>query len=285
MLIYRQKASSGDYVERPVEELLQSGETAFQKYELLRLANGGLAPVLDGDIQSVAEDEGVYHEGLVHLPMLFHPNPKTVLIMGGGEGATAREVLKHRSVERVVMVDIDKEFVDLCRAHLASWGQGAFEDPRLELKCEDINKHLAETADSYDVIVGDLIDVVEDQRMELYSEGFFSQMCARLAPDGVFGSQAGPISIRLSRDGQTGVKLLRERMAALLPNAMGAMIGVPNFYEPWGFFVAARTPLERDVARRVELFERHVADRGVALPYTGARHLAAAFETPAWVAT
>ena len=91
--------------------------------------------------------------------MLAHENPKTVLIMGGGEGATAREVLAHKSVTKVVMVDIDEEFVQLCKTHIKSWGETAFADPRLEVLYMDINEYLASCSEKFDIVIGDLIDV------------------------------------------------------------------------------------------------------------------------------
>ena len=95
-----------------VREVLHSGQTAYQKVDVLESEIFGRSLVLDGKTQSTERDEHVYHEALVHPAMLFHPCPRTVFIGGGGEGGTLREVLCHRSVERVVMLDLDKEVVD-----------------------------------------------------------------------------------------------------------------------------------------------------------------------------
>src|SRR5512138_1874610 len=89
---------------------------------------------LHGRIQSTSRDEFIYHEALVHPALLCHPDPRRVFIVGGGEGATLREVLRHRSVQRALMVDIDEEVVQRCRELLPEWHQGAFEDPRTELR-------------------------------------------------------------------------------------------------------------------------------------------------------
>ena len=97
--------------------------------------------LLDGKLQSAEADERVYHECLVHPAMLHHPNPRKVFICGGGEGSTAREVLKHKSVEKVVMVDIDKVVCDFCEKHLED-NAATFKDPRLELIIDDAKAQL-----------------------------------------------------------------------------------------------------------------------------------------------
>ena len=107
--------------------------TQFQEVLIIQTAEYDKMLVLDGHTQSTQDDEGIYHECLVQPAMLLHPSPRRVLIIGGGEGATAREVLRHPSVESVTMVDIDGELIEACRKHLPEWHAGAFEDPRFHL--------------------------------------------------------------------------------------------------------------------------------------------------------
>ena len=97
--------------------------------------------LLDGKLQSAEADERVYHECLVHPALLHHPNPKKVFICGGGEGSTAREVLKHKSVEKVVMVDIDRVVCEFCEKHLEDNAE-TFKDPRLDLIIDDAKAQL-----------------------------------------------------------------------------------------------------------------------------------------------
>ena len=120
-----------------VRATLYEGRTAYQRVQLLDSDAFGKMLVLDGKTQSSALDEAIYHDALVHPAMLLHPHPLRVFIAGGGEGATLREVLAHHTVERAVMVDIDGEVVELCKRHLPSFSQGAFEDPRAELHLAD----------------------------------------------------------------------------------------------------------------------------------------------------
>ena len=104
--------------------MIYSGKTAFQNVLIANTFNYGRALFLDGSIQSSEDDESLYHEMLVQPAMLRHPNLRDVLIIGGGEGATLREVMVHRSVKMVTMVDIDRQVAELCRQHLSTGTAG-----------------------------------------------------------------------------------------------------------------------------------------------------------------
>ncbi len=98
-----------------VKDVLYHGKSEFQKVEMIETSAFGKCLILDGKIQSCEVDEFIYHEALVQPVMTLHPNPQTVFIAGGGEGATLREVLSHKTVKKVVMVDIDREVIELCK--------------------------------------------------------------------------------------------------------------------------------------------------------------------------
>ena len=128
---------------------------------------------LDSILQSRRYGDAAYHEALVHPALLTHANPKRVAIIGGGEGATLREVLKHKTVEEVVMIEIDEDFVDICREHLPEWSScqdiegsrvaSCFDDPRTTMQYEDavawfITRYSDENvsaASHFDVIIMD----------------------------------------------------------------------------------------------------------------------------------
>src|SRR3989454_189205 len=132
---------------------LASLQTKFQLAEIMETASYGKVLVLDGRIQSSQADEFIYHDALVHPGMLTTESaPRTALIIGGGEGATLREVLRYPSITRAVMVDIDGEVVDLCRRHLPEMHQGAFEDRRAGGRHEDARGFLARAAGRLDLI-------------------------------------------------------------------------------------------------------------------------------------
>ena len=106
------------------KKVLLKKQTPFQEAVIADSFSFGRCLILDGEIQSAQTDEYIYHETLVHPALLTHPRPQSVLIMGGGEGATTREILKHKTVKRVHLVDLDGEVIELCKRHLPRWHQG-----------------------------------------------------------------------------------------------------------------------------------------------------------------
>ena len=156
----------------------------------------GRSLILDGQPQSPERDEHIYHETLVHPAMFCNSEPKQVFIGGGGEGGTLREVLCHKSVERVTMIDLDSEVVALCREHLPNHHNGSFDDPRTNLIYEDARGYLQNTSDHYDVIILDLVDPLEGGTAALlYTQEFYAIAKARLNPGGVLVTQSGPAGL------------------------------------------------------------------------------------------
>ena len=144
------------------------------------------------DIFNVCErDEFIYHEMIVHVPMMIHPDPRRVLIIGGGDGGVAREVLKHPNLEKCVMVDIDGDVVEECRKHLPTIHGGAFDDERLEVIIGDGIDYVRKSPDeSFDIIIVDSTDATEDGCGEvLFTVDFYQQCMRAMAKNGVLSSQ------------------------------------------------------------------------------------------------
>ncbi|GFQ08584.1 thermospermine synthase acaulis5, partial [Phtheirospermum japonicum] len=168
--------------------ILHTGASQYQDIQLLDTKPFGKALVIDGKLQSAEIDEFIYHESLVHPALLNHPNPKTIFIMGGGEGSTAREILRHWAVEKVIMCDIDEEVVDFCRSHLLV-NKDAFYDPRLELIINDARAELESREELYDVIIGDLADPIEGGPCyKLYTKSFYEIIVKPRLNPGAFSS-------------------------------------------------------------------------------------------------
>lgn len=279
MLTYTQCSRDGDRLEHAVEQVLARGRTAYQEYLFFRSPAHGICVALDGDIQSCASDEAIYHEALVHPAMLLHPAPKRVLIMGGGEGATAREVLRHPTVERVTMVDIDAEFVDLCREHLGDWNRQAFADSRLDVQCRDINEFLAGTDTRFDVVIGDLVDFEDwdSPAAALYSRELYGKLRKRLEEGAVVATQAGGLSTTSIEDHRR----VRGTLDAQFRHVASYGMVVPSFYHLWSFVVASDNPLPRPAEPPLTQFLERGAERGVSPPATGLVALAGAFTFPA----
>ncbi len=178
-----------------VEEVIFQGRSKYQNIIVARIKDFGKALILDGLIQSSERTEYIYHESLVHPAMVLHPNPRKVLILGGGEGATLREVLKHGTVEKAVMVDIDEMVVDVARRYLQEWHQGSFDDPRSEVKIMDGYEYVRRARESglkFDVVIMDLTDPYGPEVSKgLYSREFFEMLSSIMVDDGVLVTQAG----------------------------------------------------------------------------------------------
>ncbi len=176
-----------------IKRILAQAKTPYQEVLLVDLEEFGRALVIDSLIQSTERDEFLYHEVLVHPAMVLHPNPKRVLIIGGGEGATLREVLKHKTVEKAVMVDIDEKVVEFAKEYLGFMHQGSFDDPRSEVVIMDGLKYVKNAAEkSFDVVILDLTDPYAGPAAKpLYSEEFYRDVYRILVDDGVMVTQAG----------------------------------------------------------------------------------------------
>ncbi len=278
MKTYSQAANPSVRVVRDVAEILAQGQTAYQEYLFFRSKAHGVCVMLDGDIQSCEVDEAFYHEALVHAAMLLHPNPERVLIMGGGEGATSREVLRHRSVCQVVMVDIDEAFVALCRRHIADWSAGAFDSPRHKLVCCDITEYLATCETAFDVVIGDLVDYADEASpaAALYSAEFYQRLKTRLSPGAILATQAGALVPGcLDAHNRT-----RATLAEVFSHVTSYGIVVPSFYHLWGFVLASDTMLEIDTDPVSTRLQGAARTRGLDLPALGAPALAAGFSLP-----
>nr|WP_255216692.1 methyltransferase domain-containing protein [Pseudenhygromyxa sp. WMMC2535] len=189
-------------------------------------------------IQSAESDEFIYHEALIHPAMTIHGDVRRVLVAGAGEGASLRELLRHRGVESIVAVDLDPEVVELCRTHLPSWHRGSFDDPRVELRFEDIQATLAKAADgSWDLIVLDITEPIDEgPAAALFCREFFAEVARVLADDGVVVLQGGELDLAdldIARD-------VRATLAAVFPWVEVAHTFVPSFHCLWGFFLAGK---------------------------------------------
>lgn len=210
--------------------------TEYQEVGIVNSIVYGKILVLDGDMQSSQYDEFIYHESLVHPAMIAHPNPEKVLVLGGGEGATLREVLRHKTVKKAVMVDIDKRLVELCREFLPEYSAGAFDDPRTEVVFADVLEWMTTCDEKFDVIVGDLTDPLpQTPAYGLYSMPFFELLKRRLSEGGIFVTQ----SSRISFVDMYLHNVLYKTMTEAFPILRTACAHIPGFDVPWSFTSAS----------------------------------------------
>lgn len=170
-----------------VLQTLHREVTPYQEIAVLDTVQYGRMLVLDGMVQLTIGDEFVYHEMLAHVPLCTHPQPKDVLIIGGGDGGTAREVLRHQSVEHVTLVEIDRRVSDVSRQLLPELGC-SFDDPRLQAIYDDGVAYVASQKNAYDVILVDAPEPI-GQAARLFSLDFYEAISQALRPDGLFVAQ------------------------------------------------------------------------------------------------
>ena len=165
--------------------------------------------------------------------MLAHANPRRVMVAGGGEGATIREVLRHSSVEEVVMVDLDKAVVDLCKEHLPEHHGGSFDDPRVTLLHEDALAYLEQRETPFDIIIIDVPDPLEGgPAYLLFTVEFYELVRARLGPGGLMVAQSGPTGPSNVREVFTAIA---QTMQRVFDHTSGYHTHIPSFGMTWGF--------------------------------------------------
>jgi spermidine synthase len=219
-----------------IDNIVAKARTTFQDVEIVVTPAYGKMLVIDGLVQSAEDDEHVYHEALVHPGLIAHACPREVLVIGGGEGATLREILRHRSVERATMVDIDGELLEICRKELPEWHQGSFDDPRTEIVIGDGRAYLEQTERTFDVVICDITDLLDSgPALRLYTKEFYALVAARLNPGGLLIVQALETAISDHEEHAMLVRTIGESFAIVRSH----LSFVPSFGFPWGFITAS----------------------------------------------
>jgi len=221
-----------------IDKLYYRGRTDHQYVECFHNQYLGKVLFLDEKIQSAQVDEYIYHESLVHPALITHPSPRRALIFGGGEGATLREVLKHGTVEKAIMVDIDKKLVELCQKYLPEWSDGAFSSPKTNLVYGDARRFVEKTQKKFDIIISDLTEPLEKgPSVYLFTEEFFSRIFEILEENGLFVLQAGSTDPVYNQFYCSLAKTLER----VFPLVRPYWTFVLSFGLPWGFILASRS--------------------------------------------
>ncbi len=169
-------------------------QTAFQTIDIYETEVFGKVLFLDGHVQLAELDEHAYHEALVQIPMLSLPRAKRALVVGGGDGGVLRELVKHKGLEEIHMVEIDQGVIDVCRELLQAVSDGAFDDPRVTVFVQDAFPFVKEAPGTYDLIVMDSTDVYEEEdgglSEQLWTALFYRDLLRLLSDDGFLVTQA-----------------------------------------------------------------------------------------------
>lgn len=173
-----------------VEKMIHQEKSSYWDLAIFQNRTFGRILTIDGVIQLTEKDEYIYHEMMAHVPLLTHPNPKSVLIIGGGDGGLLREVLRHESLENIIQVEIDPTIIELCKKHLPNVSSGAYDNPRTTLIIQDAAQYVKDTKQTFDVIICDSNDP-EGPAKILFSAPFYADCKKILNSNGIFVNQNG----------------------------------------------------------------------------------------------
>ena len=257
-----------------VERYIWRGRTEYQDAIVFESSLLGRVLVLDGFIQTTERDEFIYHEMISHVAIMAHGMAREVLIIGGGDGGTLEEVLKHRSVVRATMVELDPGVVEIARTHLPAISRGAFDDPRTELIFGDGVRFVAETDRQFDVIIVDSTDPFGPGEA-LFTQAFYAHCRARLRSGGILVAQSGNVFLERDR-----LEVCLARLGKVFRDTSFILTSVPAYLGgPFVFAWASDDPVKRALSA-AELARRPAPEH--LRCYTPAVH-AASFVHPPWM--
>jgi spermidine synthase len=213
-----------------IRSVIYESNSALQHLKVVESNLYGRMLILDGIVQATEKDEFIYHEMMSHIPLMSHPNPEKVLIIGGGDGGILREVLKHSSVRLATLVEIDPVVINICKEYLPMISNGAFDDKRTDIKIADGALFVKETDVKYDVVIVDSSDPIGPATV-LFSKDFYSNIHSILSPDGIMACQTG--SIHMQPDEQRASYIL---LKDIFPITRPYVFSIPTYIG--GFFSA-----------------------------------------------
>jgi len=198
-------------------------KTPFQDLKILETEGFGRMLVLDNVVQVTEADDFFYHEMLVHVPVFAHGKVRRVLIIGAGDGGILRETLRHRSVEKAVLVEIDRRVTDLCKKHMPKISGGAFRDPRAHVLFTDGMRYVAETRERFDLIIVDSTDPIGPGEA-LFQAPFYRDCRKILRPGGIVVTQNGVPFLQPWEVAET-----RKRLGAIFRDVSFYVVPVPTY--------------------------------------------------------
>ncbi len=251
-----------------IEEVIVDLISPYQKIQIVKNPTYGKCLIIDGKMQSAERDEFIYHEALIHPALILHPNPQKVLVIGAGEGATLRELLKYENVS-VTAIEIDPNVVDFAEKYLWEWHQGAFRNERVKLIFEDGWNFVRYTREKFDVVVLDLPEPYPDTpAYRLYTEEFYKMIYHILNPSGIVVTQAETVQL-----GQEYKHFnIKKNFSAVFKSSYSYQTFIPSFDGSWGFLIGSRDEL--DPFRPVEVINELIAKKikGELKYYDGETH-------------
>lgn len=230
----------GQGLELRVKKILYTGQSAFQDILVFESTDYGNVLVLDGIIQVSERDEFAYQEMITHIPIMAHPNPRSVLVIGGGDGGVLREVVKHDEVNRAVLVEIDETVIELSKRYLPNMSC-SFNHPKVEVKLCDGFKYLQELSkskDKFDVIITDSSDP-DGPAAAFFQKQYFQLLYNSLNEDGIVIMQASE-NVWLNID---NLRELQKITLEVFPVVKYTYTTVPTYTSgQLGLMISSKTP-------------------------------------------
>jgi spermidine synthase len=228
---------------------LHTEKTQYQEMALIETKQFGRMLVLDGTVQTTIEDEFVYHEMITHIPLFTHANPKRTLVIGGGDGGAIREILKHPSIEKAVLVEIDGRVVEVSKKYLPEISC-ALEDKRVEVNIADGIKYVQEHRKEFDVILVDSTDPV-GPAVGLFAVDFYKSIYEALNDDGIFVAQTESPFFHKDL-----IRNVFKDVKSVFPIARLYTCAIPTYPSGyWSFTMGSKKydPLKTDISRIPEI--------------------------------
>ena len=246
-----------------VKDILYRDKSKYQEIAILDTYDFGKVLVLDNTYQTTEFDEFIYHELISHIPLFTHPNPKKVLVIGGGDGGTVREVVKHDTVERIDFVELDEKVLEACKKYMPNLSC-EMENEKVNIIITDGIKYVAETNEKYDVIIIDCPDPVGPAK-GLFEKEFYKNVFKCLNDDGLMVQQSESPLYNLDLI-KNIAKYLKELGFKIIMPYVYPMPSYPSGM--WSFMLASKkyNPLNVDkkkIKKKIEKFNTKYYDEDV----------------------
>ena len=228
-------------------KVLFSEQSEFQKVEVFETESSlGRVLTLDDLMMTTEGDEYHYHEMIAHIPMMNHKNPKSVLVIGGGDGGTVREVLKHDTVERVVLCEIDGMVIDACKKFLPTISCG-LDDPKVEILVQDAIEYIKDKKNEFDIVLIDSTDPMGPGE-GLFTEEFYTNVKNSLKEGGIMAAQSESPFVNKEE-----IKKMYDLLKKVFPVCSTYTSNIPTYpggYWAWAFCSESVKPLSYIDERR-----------------------------------
>ena len=267
---YQEITPAGFGIAIKKKRTLFSDQSEFQKVEIIESDSVlGKFLTLDDLMMCTEGDEYHYHEMIAHIPMMNHPNPKSVLVIGGGDGGTVREVLKHNTVEKVVLCEIDGMVIDACKKYLPTMAC-ELDNPKVEIKVEDAIDFIKDKVDEYDIILIDSTDPMGPGE-GLFTEEFYTNIKKSLKKGGILAAQSeSPVA---QADAIEKMYKLLKKVFPVCTTYTSNIPTYPGGYWAWAFCSVDVEPLsyyaddrEQDIVKSCKIYNKEYHTARFALP-------------------